>query len=264
MKDRKIKRVFICLLAVLVFAVSSVSVFAKEFTEADGEELISSCKRYLESLYTYDEDELEQMKDLGDFYMVTSEMITSTREEVGAFVGNLEGGTCEIGSTDIMITLPVQYEKYSAQVMFTFDSTGTEPKNFVINPDYSLGEKMAGAFQNFILGIIIVFIMLLFLAFIISLLKFVNPDVRRKRALEKAKQAEPAVKEQAKAPEAASAPAAAAVPVQHAPAPVVSDDPEIIAVMAAAIAAAKAEVPGGNYVVRSIRRAGTARKWTRS
>ena len=267
MKDRKFKKVFICLLAVLVIAVSSVSVFAKEFTEADGETLIQTCKMYLETLYTYSDAELEQMKEMGDFYMVTSDMILSEKEELGAFLGNLEGGTYEVTSNGITVNIPAKYEKYTANIMFTFDSTGTEPKNFVINPDYSLGEKMTGALQNFLLGIIIVFVMLLFLAFVISLLKFLNPDYRKKRALEKAKKASA----DAAAPAAASsapsaAPAAPATPVQTAlaGAGAVSADDELIAVMAAAIAAAEAEGAGGSYVVRSIKKVGTRRNWTRS
>ena len=258
MKDRKIKRVFICLLAVLVLFVSSISVFAKEFTEKDGEALIGSCKMYLDSLYTYDDEELEEMKDLGDFYLVTSEMVQSEKEELGAYLGTLEGGSCEISGDKIMVTVPAKFENYDADIMITFDSTGTQPMNFVINPRYSLGEKMSGALGNFVLGIIIVFVMLLFLAFVISLLKFVNPDIRKKRKEEKEKAA---AASDTKAPEAPKAPAAAPVPAAAAvPA---ADDYEVIVAMAAAIAAAEAE-SGGSYIVRSIRRAGSRGGWTRS
>ncbi len=260
MKDRKIKRVFICLLAVLVLFVSSISVFAKEFTEKDGEALIGSCKMYLDSLYTYDDEELEEMKDLGDFYLVTSEMVQSEKEELGAYLGTLEGGSCEISGDKIMVTVPAKFENYDADIMITFDSTGTQPMNFVINPRYSLGEKMSGALGNFVLGIIIVFVMLLFLAFVISLLKFVNPDIRKKRKEEKAKAAAAL---ETKAPETPAAPktsAAASVPSAAVPA---ADDYEVIVAMAAAIAAAEAE-SGGSYIVRSIRRAGSRGGWTRS
>ena len=268
MRDRKFKRVFICLLAVLVLAVSSLSVFAKEFTEEDGEALVESCKRYIESLYTYDDTELEEMKDLGDFYLVTSEMVTSEKEELGDFIGVLDGGTCDIANDGITIHIPAKYEKYTADIMLTFDPTGTEPKNFVINPDYSLGEKMSGALSNFVLGIIIVFVMLLFLAFVISLLKFVNPDVRKERKLAKAKKEAAergAAAEAAAAEKAAEETAAAAeAPETASVAAAMAGDSELIAVMAAAIAAAEAEGAGGSYVVRSIRRIGTRGNWTRS
>ena len=255
MKDRKFKRVFLCLLAVLVVSVSSVSVFAKDFTEADGENLVESCKMYVETLYTYDDEMLKEMRDMGDFYLVTSDMVLNEREELGDFVKVNEGGTYEVQGDSIMVHIPTQFKNYTADIVLTFDSTGTEPKNFVINPDYTLGEKMFGAFQNFILGIIIVFVMLLFLAFIISLLKFLNPDLKKKRAAEKAAKAE--ITEAAPAETAAPA-AAPAVPVAAA------DDTEMIVAMAAAIAAAEAEGSGGSYVVRSIRRAGSTRNWTRS
>jgi len=252
----------------MVTAASALCVYAKEFTEEDGEALAESCEYYLGSLYTYDETELEEMKDLGDFYMVTANMIQSEEEELGDFVQVLDGTTVDITNDAVTVHVPAQYENYTADVVFTFDATGTTPKNFVINPDFSLGEKMMGALQNFLLGIIIVFVILLFLAFIISLLKYVNPDYKKKKAEEKAKKAETAEKTGSyenipKSPlgttaEAAAAPAA----VPAAAAAAAADDSELIAVIAAAIAAAEAE-SGGSYIVRSIRRAGT-RNWTRS
>ena len=263
MKDRRFKRVFICLLAVLVLAFSSLSVFAKEFTDQEGQALVDSAQVYITSLYTYDDTELEQMKDLGDFYLVTSNMVQDEREELGAFLGVKDGGYWDKQSDGkILVHVPVQYEKYAAEIIITFDETGTQPLNFVINPEYSLGEKMFGAFQNFVLGILIVFIILLFLAFIISLLKFVNPDYRKKKAEEKAKRSGEAPKTGSydnipKAPLGNTAAAAAG------PAPAAADDSELIAVIAAAIAAAESE-NGGSYVVRSIRRVGKARNWTRS
>ncbi|MCF0133499.1 MAG: OadG family protein [Blautia sp.] len=106
----------------------------------------------------------------------------------------------------------------------------------------SLGAVMLGAAQNTIIGIGTVFVMLLFLSFIISLFKFI-PTEEKKKAEEKA----------------AAKAAAAAAP---APVPVVQeeyvDDNELIAVIAAAIAAAEGTSTDG-FVVRSIRKIN--KKW---
>lgn len=105
----------------------------------------------------------------------------------------------------------------------------------------SLAKTFADAAQNTIVGILTVFVMLLFLSFIISLFRLIPTEEKRKAA-EKA--------------------AAKAAPVVAAPAPVVevpeTDDTELIAVIAAAIAAAEGTTTDG-FVVRSIRKVN--RKW---
>ena len=100
-----------------------------------------------------------------------------------------------------------------------------------------MGEKMAQAGQNTVMGIGIVFIMLIFLSFLISLMRFI-PKL------------EAALSKKNKAPEQAK------------PAPVVAvpeveeeevDDGELIAVIAAAIAASE-NTSTDSFVVRSIRK----------
>ncbi len=259
MKDKKRKRVFPCLLAALLVCLSTVPVSAKEFTDENGQSLIQSCVAFIESLYTSDTD-YEAMKDLGDFYMVTSDMVLSEREELGDFIEVLEGGRYEVSSDAVTVYIPAKYRNYTAEIVITFDETenGMEAKNFVINPDYSLGEKMMQALENFILGIVIVFAVLLFLTFIISLFRFVNPDERKKKKAQKeAEQAGELL------PAGGVGAQAGAKFGSASETSVVSDDPEIIAVMAAAVAAAEAEGNGSGYVVRSIRKTGSARGWTR-
>lgn len=105
----------------------------------------------------------------------------------------------------------------------------------------SLAKTFADAAQNTVVGILTVFVMLIFLSFIISLFRLIPTDEKRKAA-EKA--------------------AAKAAPAPVAPATVVevpeTDDTELIAVIAAAIAAAEGTTTDG-FVVRSIRKVN--RKW---
>lgn len=113
----------------------------------------------------------------------------------------------------------------------------------------SLGKTMQEAALNTVMGLGIVFLVLLFLSFLISQFKHI------------AKLEEKMTKKNApKAPKAAPAPAA---PVA-APAPVEEtvDDGELIAVIAAAIAAAEGTTTDG-FVVRSIKKS-NRNKWQRA
>ncbi len=113
----------------------------------------------------------------------------------------------------------------------------------------SLGEKMVRALLNTVMGICIVFLVLLLIAWIISLFKYINKFAASR--------------------EAKNAPAQA--PVAAEPKPVdeeadqeLSDDLELVAVITAAIHAYEEsqgnDIPADGLVVRSIRKAGKA-KW---
>ena len=119
-----------------------------------------------------------------------------------------------------------------------------------IDPQYSMGEKMAQAGQNTLLGVGTVFVMLIFLCFVISLMKYIPGFVEsfgKKKAV----------------PEEIQVPAAPAAPViPEAAEEEVVDDGELIAVIAAAIAASE-NTSTDSFVVRSIRKS-TKRNWQRA
>ena len=102
------------------------------------------------------------------------------------------------------------------------------------------GETLKGALRNAIIGILVVFCMLVFISLIISLFKYL-PSPEKRAMKEKAAQA------------AAAAPAS---PVNEAPAPVqktedVSDDTQLAAVIAAAVAAYEGK-SADSFIVRTI------------
>ena len=122
----------------------------------------------------------------------------------------------------------------------TFDHNGT-PYSTTVEPyaedsDKTFGQKMAEAGMNTLVGLMVVFAVLVLLTFIISAFKLVGNFGKK---TEKA----PA------APVKAAAPAAKAVPA----APAAQDDSQLIAVIAAAIAASEGTSTDA-FVVRSIRR----------
>ncbi len=132
----------------------------------------------------------------------------------------------------------------------TFDETSTPVKTTIAeysdDTNLTMGQRLTTAGGNTITGIATVFAVLVLLSLIIYCFKFVN------------KAATPPAKKEAPAAPKAAAPKAAA---KAAPAAAVDpmNDPALIAVIAAAIAAAE-DKPVEGFVVRSIKRVKT-NKW---
>ena len=137
---------------------------------------------------------------------------------------------------------------------------------------YSKKELLANGGKNTAIGMGVVFVVLIFISFIISLLKYLpllfDADIRKARAEEKAAAAAAKKKTEEMiigTSETKEAPAAAPAAPVAAPAPAgenLMDDAELVAVITAAVYAASSGVRGPAYtasndklVVRSIRRA---------
>ena len=150
-------------------------------------------------------------------------------KECGSFVdyGEYE---MEAANEGAVLTTEITCADKTADLEFDFDEK-MNMTSITINAHYSLGEILTKAGLNTLLGMGTVFVVLIFLAFIISLFKYIPA----KKAEEKA------------------VPAAAPV-VEDA-----VDDAELVAVIAAAIAAAEGTTTDG-FVVRSIKRRKT-NKW---
>ena len=112
--------------------------------------------------------------------------------------------------------------------------------------DGDLGQKLGNAGLNTLMGMGVVFLVLILISFVISAFDLIN------KAEEKKKAAVPA----APAPVPA-APAAAEEPEED-----LADDLELVAVIAAAIAASENTSPDG-LVVRSIRKVSSRNQWKR-
>ena len=173
----------------------------------------------------------------------------SVKEELGVFTGANEQTVEENGNV-ITIVTDAAYDNVpeNSKVTVTIDydlRKGTAPiPEWEIK--YPMGKLIGEAGLNTLLGLGTVFIVLIFLSFVIGNIHWI-PDL-----LDKNKK---------KNVPAASAPA----PVAAAPAPAVveeedlTDDTELVAVIAAAIAASE-QVPADGFVVRSIRKA-NRNKW---
>ena len=184
-------------------------------------------------------------------------------ESVGKTSGRIDG-------QQIIVTVEVKGEKRdgSAEIIFTNDMFA-KVKSAALNPTYSLGEKMGKAGLNTLIGISTVFVMLIIISFIISLFKYVylieRAAAKLGAKLAKSKEAR-AAKKAAKlaAKEAKANPVGTGIDaainqieknetVQTAPVAAATDDTELVAVIAAAIAAYEGTSADG-FVVRSIRK----------
>ena len=134
-----------------------------------------------------------------------------------------------------------QFSKRDAALEFTFDEN-LKLDAFTVGAHYETGEILKKAGLNTLLVMGTVFVVLIFMSFIISLLKYI-PALFDRSSKKESKAATPA----------APAPAE---PVFSEPE---ADDSELIAVIAAAIAAAEGTGTDG-FVVRSIKRR-KSNKW---
>lgn len=161
------------------------------------------------------------------------------------------------------VVLRVSFEKKELDFSLTAEevvgSNGNNvltPTELVFSPVYTTGEKLTKAGMNTLMGMGTVFLVLIFISFIISMLKGVNVWEAKAKARNSANgnaaaPAAPAAPAPAVIPAPAAAPAAALVPVMQSQN--LADDRELVAVITAAIAATQ-NVPVEGLVVRSIRR----------
>ena len=145
-----------------------------------------------------------------------------------------------------VVSVDGTFDKRDAVVTVTFDKKGNL-SSVAFNGVYTLGEKMSKAALNTVMGLAVVFVMLIFISLIIYCFKFVHEA--EERAAAKKKAAEPA-------PAPAPAPAVEETVEEE-------DDLELVAVIAAAIAASEGTDPNG-LVVRSIKRVGKTNNWKRA
>lgn len=216
-------------------AVMQVTEFLIQQCGGASEEIIESWKALPESAQEY------QLMQMGPF---TAESFTgaldawqSGIEECGAYIGHGDYSFEAKGDT-LEVTVPAQYEKRDAEILFIFDEN-MYLESMTVNAQYSMGEIAEKAALNTVLGMGTVFAVLILISFIISLFGVI-PKIEE--SFRKKPQA--AVKE---------TPAATAEAKEEASASGEAEDLELIAVISAAIAAAEGTSEDG-LVVRSIRR----------
>lgn len=183
----------------------------------------------------------------GENFLKMIDAWQAAEDECGEFIGVDGNYTAEVTNDGVTLSVETEYADRTATIDFAFDNE-LNMESITVGADYSTGEILQKAGLNTILGMGTVFVVLIFLSFVIWLLKFIP-------VLEKKFRKAPAAVEPVKAETPAAAPVPAAVPAEAA----AEDDSELVAVIAAAVAAAEGTSVDG-FVVRSIKRR-KSNKW---
>ena len=241
--------------AVLVLVLGLAGCGNAKTVSYDKDTLIQSCDAVFDIIESgsITSDQITEMSDWNQGYLMAQfENQTGVQMEADTFATALEGWKAsleecgdyeshkdyefEASSTGVTVTAPATFSDRSADLEFVFDENMTL-ESFTVNAHYGMSEILEKAGLNTLLGMGTVFVVLIFISFIIYLLGYI-PKFQEKLANKDKK-----VEEKKEAP------------VQAAPAPVAAaeDDAELVAVIAAAIAAAEGTSTDG-FVVRSIKR----------
>lgn len=211
------------------------------------EALESMVQSAMINISTMSDEDLQYWMESDDTFAVSAiNAWLDNKEELGGFV-EIVSSTADYDKEEGKYTLhsDVAFEQKNATIVITVDETGTATY-MTVEVQYTLAEEMGQAGLNTIMGIGIVFLVLLFLSFLISLFKYIGVVVEK----------------MTKKPAASAAPAPkAAAPVATASEELV-DDKELVAVIAAAIASYE-NTSTDSFVVRSIRRKPN-NKWSRA
>ena len=170
-------------------------------------------------------------------------------EDIGQFNGT-EGGTVQVKEDEFVVDINVNGSSHDAVVEFVVDNSDpTQPiiTGIAANVSYTLGENMTKALMNTILGMGTVFIVLIFISLLISCFGLFSKIGAKKPK----KETDSAVQ---------SAPAADSVVEQIAQKEELTNDAELVAVIAAAVAAYEGSGSTDGFVVRSIRKSNKS-KW---
>ena len=238
-------------------AVESEAQAAEEVVEggissSDRASLESYAQQSIEMIVGMDDAQAEEilhpssiLSKYQDSMVASVQSWVNAKEELGAYKQIL-AQDIEVDD-DIVIKTDCEFENGESVVTTTLslDDLSLVSMEFA-TAEKTMGQKMEEAVLNTLMGVCVVFVMLFFLSFLISQFKHISK-----------------LEEGFKKKNAPAAPAPAPV---AAPAPVeeeeVADDGELIAVIAAAIAAAEGTSTDG-FVVRSIKKS-NRNKWQRA
>ncbi len=240
---KKLMAVLLAIVCMTSLAACGSKVEMSPVDEATQSYLEGQMDSLLATLGGMSADELKMYEEVDDTFTVAAVTnFEGVMEELGAYKG-INSTEIEVDDKEYTVTSVVQYEQRTAIVtlMLEFKSQSFTPMSITFDAQYSMAETLQRAGLNTLMGVGIVFCVLLFLCFLISMFKFVS------------KLSGEGKKEQKAAPAPAAPVVAAAEPAEE------TDDLELVAVIAAAIAAAE-NTSTDSFVVRSIKKVNKS-KW---
>ena len=191
----------------------------------------------------------------GDMLVAAGEIWKGALEEIGSYEGVVEDSVSFEGTDEaftVYCEIKGSQRNAKVELYYTAEYAAATivPGSMMISPNYTLGEKMEKAALNTLLGKGTVFIVLVLIMLIIMAFGII-PKIEKSIAGKKAEN-------NANAGAAVDNTIAQIVEKEE-----LSDDTELVAVIAAAIAASEGAATTDGFVVRSIKRANT-NKWQRA
>lgn len=209
-------------------------------------ELLSGCETMLTNINMIVAQGEEAMSQYVDYTVVYDGFLSwqSAQEDIGTYNGT-DGGTVTVKDDEIVVDLNVLGSEHNAVVEFVIDQASSAWLSISANVTYSFGELMTKAALNTVIGMGTVFVVLIFISLIIScfglLSKGGSGKADKEAAAKSAAEADPVVAQIAQKEELAG-------------------DEELVAVIAAAVAAYEGSGSTDGFVVRSIRKSNKS-KW---
>lgn len=187
----------------------------------------------------------------GELFTSACENWKAAKEEIGSYDGVVSDSVRVEGTVEkFTVFFEISGSIRNADVELYYTEDRLVVPEMMISPQYTLGEKMEKAALNTLLGMGTVFIVLILIMFIIMAFGII-PKIEKSLAGKKAKN-------NVNADAAVDNTIAQIVEKEE-----LSDDTELVAVIAAAIAASEGAATTDGFVVRSIKRANT-NKWQRA
>lgn len=227
-----------------------------EATTYDSTEAESLAEFLITNFAQMEVADMEEFKNLSEYQLNYTLMTSGLPIDADVFVGMLDSWVAaevecgeyishgdyevEVKTSGVVVSTLAEYADRQATISFSFGEDD-RISSLDVSAKFAIGEILTKAGLNTLLGMGTVFAVLIFLAFVISLMKYIPAIIDKLTKKE-------------------SAPSAAPAPVvEEVVAVDETDDLELIAVITAAIAAQEGTSTDG-FVVRSIRRR-PSNKW---
>ncbi len=178
------------------------------------------------------------------------ESFSKAKEDMGNYVETIDSEVVTLGEEEAVINVTIKGEMRNANVEVIYeesDSIGYMLASMSTNVKYSFGESMQRAGLNTLLGMGTVFAVLILICLLISCFRFISVFEKKEEEPKTERAPEPAVETEE---------------IQF-PDEDLTDDLELVAVIAAAIAASEGAPTADGFVVRSIRKANKS-KWQKA
>lgn len=239
---KKITSVCMAFLVMAVLMISSTSMVfaADEVDETIKTTLVSTSEQLTDAVLALTDEDIENYINSDDAFTASAmQAWNGSKDELGAKTETNGDATVILEDGQYIVTLPLKFEKADAEFIYTYDSTGT-PTSLSVDVQYSMAESLKRAGLNTAMGIGTVFVMLVLLSLLISLFRFIPTPEKKKADAAKAAKAQQ---------DTVAADTSSVQTIEED----VTDDKELIAVIAAAIAAVEGTSTDA-FVVRSIRK----------